>query len=99
MTIITIGCIEIHYFPRCQGIDDRKEETASSSSSFLPNIAPTPAAICSAAATFNHVTPVHFRQPTHMLAAIALSELAATSMKRYSILKLCFRRGDKNMIS
>lgn len=82
MTIITIGCIEIHYFPRCQGIDDRKEETASSSSSFLPNIAPTPAAICSAAATFNHVTPVHFRQPTHMLAAIALSELAATSMKR-----------------
>ncbi|XP_050709446.1 ATM interactor-like [Eriocheir sinensis] len=76
LTKSTAQAVIAHSIPiKCQGIDDRKEETASSSSSFLPNIAPTPAAICSAAATFNHVTPVHFRQPTHMLAAIALSEL------------------------
>lgn len=86
------SCIRIFYFPRCQGIDDRKEETVPSSSSYPPTIAPTPAAICSASATFNHVTPVQFRQPTHMLAAIALSELAATSMKRYIFIRLLLKR-------
>lgn len=80
--------LKIFYFLRCQRIDDRKEETVSSSPPFPPTIAPLPAAISSAAATFNHVTPVHFQQPTHLLAAIALSELAATSMKRCKCLLL-----------
>ncbi|XP_045130753.1 ATM interactor-like [Portunus trituberculatus] len=72
-----------HHIPiKYQRIDERKEENISLSSTFPTSIAPASATICSATATLNPVTPVHLRQPTHLLAAIALSELAATSIKR-----------------
>ncbi|KAG7160330.1 ATM interactor-like [Homarus americanus] len=50
--------------------------------SVLPTICPAPSTFCSASSTFSQVTPLHLQQPTHLLAAIALSELAATAMKR-----------------
>ncbi|KAG0715506.1 ATM interactor [Chionoecetes opilio] len=59
---------------RYQRLDDRKEANMPSCCSYPPSIAPAPT-------TLNPV-PIHLQQPTHLLAAIALSELAATSMKR-----------------
>lgn len=62
--------------------------TSSSSSeqstfgSVPPSICPAPTTICSASSSFSQVSPLHLQQPTHLLAAIALSELAATAMKR-----------------
>ncbi|XP_045612342.1 uncharacterized protein Asciz [Procambarus clarkii] len=64
------------------GIINTSSSVQSMFSSVLPTICAAPSTICSASSTFSQVTPLHLQQPTHLLAAIALSELAATAMKR-----------------
>ncbi|XP_063592445.1 ATM interactor-like [Penaeus indicus] len=54
----------------------------SSFASVPPIFTQTTGTLLHTPSTFSPVAPVNLQQPTHLLAAIALSELAATAMKR-----------------